>query len=101
MSGDQYLTFIDVMQVFKALKRYQGLLCRPAIAAALQDELLAVVQQIDQYLDSIQSSFEQRAQVCPHDEYVALGIVTLSTVFAHRFAMPMCNAAHPCCCVTG
>ncbi|DBA90074.1 TPA: hypothetical protein ACH3X2_004335 [Trebouxia sp. C0005] len=62
MSGDQYLTSSDMMQVFKALKRYSGLLCRPAIAAALQDELLAVVQQIDQYLDSIQSSFEQRAQ---------------------------------------
>ncbi len=52
------------MQVFKALKRYSGLLCRPAIAAALQDELQAVVQQIDLYLDSIQSSFESRAQVC-------------------------------------
>lgn len=71
MAGDQCLTFTDVMQVFKALKRYSGLLCRPAIAAALQDELLAVVQQIDQYLDSIQSSFEQRAQVCPHNQYVA------------------------------
>ena len=71
MSGDQYLASTDVMQVFKALKRYSGLLCRPAIAAALQDELLAVVQQIDQYLDSIQSSFEQRAQVCPHNEHVA------------------------------
>ena len=70
-SGDQCLTFFDVMQVFKALKRYSGLLCRPAIAAALQGELLAVVQQIDQYLDSIQSSFEQRAQVCPHNVYVA------------------------------
>ena len=71
MSGDQYRTSTDVMQVFKALKRYSGLLCRSAIAAALQDELLAVVQQIDQYLDSIQSSFEQRAQVCPHNEHVA------------------------------
>ena len=46
-----------------ALKRYSGLLRRPAIAALLQDELQAVVQQIDQYLDSIQSSFEYRAQV--------------------------------------
>ena len=49
-SGDQCLTSFDVMQVFKALKRYSGLLCRPAIAAALQGELLAVV------LDSLAES---------------------------------------------
>lgn len=50
-------------QVFKALKRYCALLIRPAVAAALQDELQALVLQIDQYLDNLQSEFEYRAQV--------------------------------------
>ena len=51
-------------QVFKSLKRYSGLLGRPAVAAAVQKELQALVLQIDQYLDNIQSDFEHRAQVC-------------------------------------
>ena len=51
-------------QVFKSLKRYSGLLARPAVAAAVQKELQALVLQIDQYLDNIQSDFEHRAQVC-------------------------------------
>ena len=50
-------------QVFKALKRYSALLIRPAVAAALQEDLQALVQQIDHYLDNLQSEFEHRAQV--------------------------------------
>ncbi|KAL3130926.1 hypothetical protein ABBQ38_000251 [Trebouxia sp. C0009 RCD-2024] len=55
---------IQPSQVFKSLKRYAGLLSRPAVAAALQKELQALVQQIDLYLDNIQAEFEHRAQTC-------------------------------------
>ena len=51
-------------QVFQSLKRWSGLLGRPAVAAAVQKELQALVLQIDQYLENIQSDVEHRAQVC-------------------------------------
>ena len=57
------LLTLQCLQVFIAMKRFSGLLSRSAVAAALQDELQALVLQIDQYIDSLQSDFEQRAQV--------------------------------------
>lgn len=57
-----------VLQAFTSLKRFSGLLGRPNIVALLQDELQAVVHQIDEYLGKLQSDLDQRSQVsqlCP------------------------------------
>lgn len=58
--------FGNPLQAFTALKRFSGLLRRQNVTGALQDELLALVQQLDNYLGSLQADFEHRSQVTRH-----------------------------------
>ncbi|KAK9815706.1 hypothetical protein WJX72_008353 [[Myrmecia] bisecta] len=53
-------------QVFAELKRYAGLLARPSVAAALQPEMAALVDQTDRHLSNLQAEFEHHREDIEH-----------------------------------